>query len=63
MLATVVKYGVLFETVTLSSSVSIPPSLSVAVAAQTIVSNGDAVDVVSTRVELVPKVVEPLLQA
>ena len=63
MLALVVKSGALFETATLSVSESVPPSLSVAVAVHMIVSDGEAVELVKVRLELVPRVVVPLVQA
>jgi hypothetical protein len=52
-----------FDTVTLAAPVSVPPSVSVALAAQVIVSDGDAVELVNVRLELVPRVVEPFDQA
>ena len=61
--AEVVKYGVLFETVTLPAPVSVPPSESVAVAVQVIVSDGDAVELVRVKFELVPRVLVPFVQA
>jgi hypothetical protein len=51
------------STLTLSVLESVPPSESVAVAEQVIVSDGDAVELVRVRLELVPRVLEPLVHA
>ena len=61
--AALVKTGVLFVTVTVSVAVPVPPSVSVAVAVQKMVSPLVDVEFVRVRVELVPRVVEPLVQA
>ena len=58
--ATEVTTGAVLSTLTLSVPESVPPSASVAVASQVIVSDGDAVEVVRVRLELVPRVLEPL---
>ena len=63
IVAEVVKYGVLFDTVTLPAPVSVPPSESVAVAVQAIESDGDAVELVRVKLELVPRVLVPFVQA
>ena len=55
--------GAVLSTLTLSVSESVPPSLSVAVAVHMIVSDGEAVELVRVRLELVPRVVVPLVQA
>jgi hypothetical protein len=61
--ATVVTTGAVLSTLTLSVPESVPPSVSVAVASQVIVSDGDEVDVVRVRLELVPSVLEPLVHS
>ena len=53
----------MLSTLTLSVPESVPPSVSVAVASQVIVSDGDEVDVVRVRLELVPSVLEPLVHS
>ena len=55
--------GAVLSTLTLSVLVSVPPSESVAVAVQVIVSDGDAVALVNVRLELVPRLLVPLVQA
>jgi len=55
--------GSVLSTLTLSALVSVPPSASVAVAVQVIVSEGEAVELVRVKLELVPRVVDPLVQA
>ena len=55
--------GVVLSTLTLSVSESVPPSESVAVASQVIVSEGDAVELVRVRLELVPRVLEPFVHS
>jgi hypothetical protein len=61
--ATEVTTGAVLSTLTLSVSESVPPSESVAVASQVIVSEGDAVELVSARLALVPRVLEPLVHS
>ena len=56
------KTGAVLSTLTLSVLESVPPSESVAVAVQVIVSDGEAVEVVNVRLELAPRVVEPFDQ-
>jgi hypothetical protein len=60
---TVATTGSLLPTLTLSVLESVPPSESVAVASQTIVSDGDAVELVKVRIALVPKVLVPLVHS
>ena len=60
---TEVTTGAVFDTLTLPVPVSVPPSASVALAAQVIVSDGDAVELVRVKLELRPKMLEPLVQA
>ena len=55
--------GSVLSTLTLSVPVSVPPSASVAVAVQVIVSDGEAVELVRVKLELVPSVLEPLVHA
>ena len=55
--------GAVLSTLTLSVSESVSPSTSVAVASQTIVSEGDAVEVERVRLALVPSVLEPLVHS
>ena len=55
--------GAVLSMLTLSVPVSVPPSASVAVAVQEIVSEGEAVELVRVKLELVPRVLEPLVQA
>jgi hypothetical protein len=55
--------GSVLSTLTLSVPVSVPPSASVAVAVQEIVSEGAAVELDKVRLALVPRVLEPLVQA
>jgi hypothetical protein len=55
--------GSVLSTLTLSVPVSVPPSASVAVAVQEIVSDGDAVELVRVKLELVPRVLDPFVQA
>ena len=50
--------GSVFSTVTLTLSESLPPSESVIDTVQVMMSPGELVDVVSVRVEAVPRVVE-----
>lgn len=54
--------GGVLSTLTLYVSETVPPWLSVAVAVQVIVSDGEVVDVERLRFELVPSVVVPLVQ-
>ena len=61
--ATEVTTGAVLYTLTLSGSESVPPSESVAVASHTIVSEGDAVELVRVRLELVPRVLEPFVHS
>ena len=55
--------GSVLSTLTLSVPVSVPPSASVAVAVQEIVSEGEAVELVRVKLELVPRVLDPFVQA
>ena len=55
--------GSVLSTLTLSVPVSVPPSASVAVAVQEIVSEGEAVELERVRLELVPRLLEPLVHA
>ena len=55
--------GSVLSTLTLSVPVSVPPSASVAVAVQEIVSEGEAVELVRVKLELVPSELEPLVHA
>ena len=60
---TVDRTGAVFDTLTLPVPVSVPPSVSVALAVQVIVSDGDAVELDRVKLEAVPSVLEPLVQA
>ena len=51
------------STLTLSVPESVPPSESVAVASHVMVSDGEAVEVVRVRLELVPRVLEPFVHS
>jgi hypothetical protein len=53
--------GSVLPTLTLALAESVAPEPSVAVAAQAIVSDGEAVELVRVRLELVPRVLEPLV--
>jgi len=55
--------GSVLSTLTLSVPVSVPPSASVAVAVQVIVSEGAAVELDKVRLALVPRVLDPLVHA
>jgi hypothetical protein len=55
--------GVLLPTVTLLVSESVSPSASVAVAVQVIESVFEAVELVRVRLELEPRVLEPLVHS
>jgi hypothetical protein len=55
--------GAVFSTLTLSAPLSLPPSVSVAVAVQVMLSLGEEVLLVRMTVELVPRLVVPLVQA
>ncbi len=55
--------GAVLSTLTLSVPVSVPPSASVAVAVQVIVSEGAAVELDKVRLALVPRVLDPFVQA
>ena len=55
--------GAVLSMLTLSVPVSVPPSASVAVAVQEIVSEGEAVELVRVKLELVPRVLDPFVQA
>jgi hypothetical protein len=55
--------GAVLSTVTLLVSESLSPSASVAVAVQVIVSDLEAVELLSVTLELVPRVLDPLVQA
>jgi hypothetical protein len=61
--ATEVTAGAVLSTLTLSVPESVPPSESVAVASQVMVSEGDAVELVRVRLELVPRVLEPFVHS
>jgi hypothetical protein len=61
--ATLDRTGALFVTVALSVAVSEPPSTSSAVAVQVIVSPVEEVAAERLKLELVPRVLEPLVQA
>jgi len=61
MVTDVVQVGSVFSTVTLSEPVSVPPSASVAVTSQAMLSLGDAVLVVRVSVLDVPRVVPSVL--
>ena len=63
MTATEVTTGAVLSTLTLLVLESVPPSESVAVASHTIVSEGDAIELVRVRLELVPSVLEPLVHS
>jgi hypothetical protein len=52
--------GAVLSTLTLAVPESVPPFESVAVTVQVIESDGDAVELVSARLALVPRVLEPL---
>jgi hypothetical protein len=54
--------GAVLSTLTLSVLEPVPASASVAVAVQVIVSEGDTVEVVSVRLEPVPRIPEPIVQ-
>jgi hypothetical protein len=60
---TVESTGAVFSTLTLSVPLSLPPSASVAVALQVMVSLGEAVLLVRVSVALLPMSVDPLVQA
>ena len=60
---TVDRTGAVLDTLTLAVPVSVPPSVSVALAVQVIVSDGDAVELVRVKLEAVPSVLEPLVQS
>jgi len=60
---TVDRTGSVLPTLTLALAKSVAPDPSVAVAVQTIVSEGDEVELVSVRLELVPRVLEPLVHS
>ena len=60
---TVATTGSLLPTLTLSVLESVPPSESVAVASQVMVSDGEAVELVRVRLELVPRVLEPFVHS
>jgi hypothetical protein len=60
---TEVTTGAVLSTLTLSVLESVPPSESVAVASQVIVSDGADVELVRVRLELEPKVLEPLVHS
>jgi hypothetical protein len=55
--------GAVFVTVAVAAPVSVPPSESVAVAVQVIVSPLEAVDAERVRLELVPRALEPLVHS
>jgi hypothetical protein len=55
--------GAVLSTVTLLVSESLSPSASVAVAVQVIVSDLEAVELLSVTLELVPRILDPLVQA
>jgi len=55
--------GAVLSTLTLSVLVSVPPSASVAVAVQEIVSEGAAVEFDKVRLALVPRVLDPFVHA
>ena len=61
--ATDVTTGAVLSTLTLSVPESVPPSESVAVASQVMVSDGEAVELVRVRLELVPRVLEPFVHS
>ena len=61
--ATLDSAGALFVTVAVAAPVSVPPSASVAVAVQVMVSPLDAVDAERVRLELVPRVLEPFVHS
>jgi hypothetical protein len=63
MPALVMKIGALFCTVTLPEVVSVPPSVSVAVAVQVMLSDGDAFELVKVRLGPLARLDEPLVQA
>ena len=56
------KVGALFSTLTLVAPQSVAPSLSVAVAVQVMVSDGEAIVLLRATLEPVPIVVEPFVQ-
>ena len=60
---TEVTTGAVLSTLTLSVLEPVPPSESVAVASQVIVSDGADVELVRVRLELEPKVLEPLVHS
>ena len=55
--------GAVLSTLTLAVPVSVPPSESVAVAVQVIESDGDAIELVRVKFELVPRVLEPFVHS
>ena len=56
------RTGALFVTVAVSEEVSVPPSASVAVAVQVIVSPADAIEAVRVKLATEPILVEPFVQ-
>ena len=60
---TVDRTGSVLPTLTLALAESVAPEPSVAVAVQAIVSDGDAVELVSVRLELAPRVLVPLVHS
>tara|TARA_B110000037_G_scaffold188770_1_gene220488 strand:- start:200 stop:472 length:273 start_codon:yes stop_codon:yes gene_type:complete len=61
LIDTLATTGSVLSTLTLALAESVAPEPSVAVAEQEIVSDGEAVELVRVRLELVPKVLEPLV--
>ena len=61
LIDTLATTGSVLPTLTLALAESVAPEPSVAVAEQEIVSDGEAVELVRVRLELVPKVLEPLV--
>ena len=61
LIDTLATTGSVLPTLTLALAESVAPEPSVAVAAQAIVSDGEAVELVRVRLELVPSVLVPLV--
>ncbi len=63
LIAALEMTGTVLSTLTLALAESVAPEPSVTVAVQAIVSDGDAVELVRVRLELVPRVLVPLVHS
>ena len=63
VIETLETLGAVLEMVAVPVAVTVPPSLSIAVAVQVMMSPLEAVETVRVRLELAPRVVDPLVQA